>query len=214
MIPLSFLRRLDSLKYTSIIALTSIGYLVILVLAHFFRGDTMANRGTLRVVQPESAVAFLSSFPVIVFAYTCHQNVGVLPCGLLARTHDCIQMFSILNEISNNSQFRTFAVVVASIGTAAFLYILVAITGYLSFGNVVGGNVVAMCSSRRVGKLSFKLMCRRCTVNFFDNWKSSYRHPCHVFISPSSSSLSCIRRRSTEMAPAKKDRFERLSKQV
>ena len=76
MIPLSFLRRLDSLKYTSIVALTSIGYLVILVLAHFFKGDTMADRGVLRVVQPESAVAFLSSFPVIVFAFTCHQNVS------------------------------------------------------------------------------------------------------------------------------------------
>ena len=54
-------------------------------------------------------------------------------------------MFSILNEISNNSHFRTTAVIVTSIGAAAFLYILVGVTGYLSFGNEVGGNVVAMC---------------------------------------------------------------------
>lgn len=54
-------------------------------------------------------------------------------------------MFSILNEIGNNSHFRTTAVVFASIGAAGFLYVLVAITGYLSFGNAVGGNVVAMC---------------------------------------------------------------------
>lgn len=54
-------------------------------------------------------------------------------------------MFSILNEIGNNSHFRTTAVVFASIGCAAFLYILVAITGYLSFGNSVGGNIVAQC---------------------------------------------------------------------
>ncbi|CAD6591425.1 MAG: hypothetical protein ASARMPREDX12_005163 [Alectoria sarmentosa] len=126
-IPLSFLRRLDSLKYTSVVALISIGYLVILVVAHFIKGDTKQDRGDIRVAQPESAVAVLSSFPVIVFAYTCHQN-----------------MFSILNEIGNNSHFRTTAVVVASIGAAAFLYVLVAITGYLSFGNAVGGNVVAM----------------------------------------------------------------------
>ena len=52
-------------------------------------------------------------------------------------------MFSILNEIGNNSHFRTTSVVLASIGTAAFLYVLVAITGYLSFGNAVGGNIVA-----------------------------------------------------------------------
>ena len=75
-IPLSFLRRLDSLKYTSVVALISIGYLVILVVAHFIKGDTKENRGIIRVIRWESAVAMLSSFPVIVFAYTCHQNVG------------------------------------------------------------------------------------------------------------------------------------------
>lgn len=74
-IPLSFLRRLDSLKYTSVIALISIGYLVILVFAHFVKGDTMTDRGAVRVVQPQSTVAILSSLPVIVFAFTCHQNV-------------------------------------------------------------------------------------------------------------------------------------------
>ena len=76
-IPLSFLRRLDSLKYTSFIALVSIGYLVVLVLAHFIKGDTPleGDRGEIRVIKWESLVASLSSFPVIVFAYTCHQNV-------------------------------------------------------------------------------------------------------------------------------------------
>ena len=74
-IPLSFLRRLDSLKYTSVVALISIGYLVILVVAHFVKGDTKQERGDIRVAQPASVVALLSSFPVIVFAYTCHQNV-------------------------------------------------------------------------------------------------------------------------------------------
>ncbi|KAI4220796.1 MAG: hypothetical protein L6R36_007358 [Xanthoria steineri] len=128
-IPLSFLRRLDSLKYTSVIALISISYLVILVVAHFIKGDTMQNRGPIRVARWDSAVATLSSFPVIVFAYTCHQN-----------------MFSILNEIGNNSHFRTTSVVVASIGLAASMYILVAITGYLSFGNSVLGNIVSMYS--------------------------------------------------------------------
>ena len=75
-IPLSFLRRLDSLKYTSVVALISVGYLVILVVAHFIKGDTKQDRGDIRLVQPASTVAVLSSFPVIVFGYTCHHNVG------------------------------------------------------------------------------------------------------------------------------------------
>lgn len=127
MIPLSFLRRLDSLKYTSIIALIAIGYLVILVLAHFIKGDTIQDRGEVSIIHWQGPVQTLASFPVIVFAYTCHQN-----------------MFSILNEIGNNSHFRTTAVVIASIGTAATIYILVAITGYLSYGSNVQGNIVSM----------------------------------------------------------------------
>jgi amino acid permease len=54
------------------------------------------------------------------------------------------QMFSILNEITNNSHFRTTGVVIASIGTACSIYILVAITGYLSYGDNIAGNIVAM----------------------------------------------------------------------
>lgn len=52
-------------------------------------------------------------------------------------------MFSILNEINDPSPRRTTAVVTASIGTAAATYILVAITGYLTFGDNVIGNIVA-----------------------------------------------------------------------
>jgi amino acid permease len=53
-------------------------------------------------------------------------------------------MFSVLNEINNNSHFRTTGVVVSSIGTACTIYILVAITGYLSYGDIVAGNIVGM----------------------------------------------------------------------
>lgn len=126
-IPLAFLRRLDSLKYTSVVALISIGYLVILVVYHFAAKDTIDHYETpLRYVKWAGPIQTLSSFPVIVFAYTCHQN-----------------MFSILNEIADNSHFRTTSVIVASIGSAALIYVLVAITGYISFGNEVGGNIVA-----------------------------------------------------------------------
>ena len=38
----------------------------------------MKDRGIIRVIQWDGFVPTLSSFPVIVFAYTCHQNVGQL----------------------------------------------------------------------------------------------------------------------------------------
>lgn len=126
-IPLSFLRRLDSLKYTSVVALISIGYLIILVVYHFGAKDTIdPERSPLRIFKWAGPIPALSSLPVVVFAYTCHQN-----------------MFSILNEIADNSQFRTTGVIIFSIGSAAFIYVLVGVTGYISFGNEVGGNIVA-----------------------------------------------------------------------
>lgn len=107
----------------------------------------MQDRGDIRVWRWESAVATLSSIPVTVFGYTCHQNVSLFPAVIFrcAGIYAAPQMFSILNEISNNSQVRMTYVIFTSIGTAIFAYILVAITGYLSFGNAVGGNIVAMC---------------------------------------------------------------------
>lgn len=87
-IPLSFLRRLDSLKYTSIIALVAIGYLIVLVVYHF-AADTLAPRDKIRFVAWGGPVEALASLPVVIFAYTCHQN-----------------MFSILNEIKYNSPAR------------------------------------------------------------------------------------------------------------
>lgn len=143
-IPLSFLRRLDSLKYTSIIALFSIAYLVILVVAHYFKGDTLADRGHVRVFQWSGPVSALAAFPVIVFAYTCHQN-----------------MFSILNEISDNSHFRTTGVIFASIGSACALYILTGITGYLSYGDNITGNIVNMypaAAASTIGRLAIVIL--------------------------------------------------------
>ncbi|KAK4238523.1 transmembrane amino acid transporter protein-domain-containing protein [Achaetomium macrosporum] len=125
-IPLSFPKRLDSLKYTSVVALLAIGYLIILVVYHF-AADEIPNNRDIRIITWEGPVAALSSLPVVIFAYTCHQN-----------------MFSILNEIKDNSPGSIVAVIGASIGSAASVYILVAITGYLTFGNDIQGNIVGM----------------------------------------------------------------------
>lgn len=128
-IPLSFLRRLDSLKYTSVVALVSIGYLIVLVVYHF-AADSHPDRGDIRVITWGGPVGALKNLPVVIFAYTCHQN-----------------MFSILNEIKDNSPGSIVGVISASIGSAASIYVLVAITGYLTFGNSVDGNIISMYPS-------------------------------------------------------------------
>lgn len=56
-------------------------------------------------------------------------------------------MFSILNEIKDNTPGSVVRVVGSSIGSAASIYVLVAITGYITFGNSIVGNIVSMCKN-------------------------------------------------------------------
>ena len=104
-IPLSFLRRLDSLKYTSIIALVSIGYLIVLVIYHF-GVDPHADPSNIRVIQWGGPIETLSTLPVVVFAYTCHQNVCV-------RAHSFFDMTT--NNLARCSQSSTRSRIVAPV---------------------------------------------------------------------------------------------------
>lgn len=79
--PLSYLRKLDSLKYTSLIALFAVAYLVVIVVYHYITPNFPPP-------PPESIEYFhlttkiFSQLPVFIFAFTCHQNVsdGVCVC--------------------------------------------------------------------------------------------------------------------------------------
>ncbi|KAK7206327.1 transmembrane amino acid transporter protein-domain-containing protein [Myxozyma melibiosi] len=158
LIPLCFMRRLDSLKYTSIIALVSLGYLTLLVLGHWMIGDTLESRGEISLT-PKSLTSVLSSLPVVVFGFTCHQN-----------------MFSVVNELRDNRQDSVLRIILSSIGSAIVLYSLVGFTGYLSFGDTVSGNISNMYASSfasAVGRLaivilvlfSYPLQCHPCRAS-------------------------------------------------
>lgn len=158
LIPLCFMRKLDSLKYTSVIALVAIGYLTLLVVGHWITGDTLEHRGEISL-GPKSLTSVLSSLPVVVFGFTCHQN-----------------MFSVVNELRDNRQPSVLHIIFTSIGSAIVLYSLVGFTGYMSFGDTVGGNISSMYSSSfasAVGRLaivilvlfSYPLQCHPCRTS-------------------------------------------------
>jgi amino acid permease len=122
---LSFMKRLDSLKYTSLVALLAIGYLFGLVIVNAIR-HPLPDMSQIRILDWAGPVAALRVFPIVVFAYTCHQN-----------------MFSVLNEIKNDSPSSIMGVIGNSIGGAFGLYFFISIAGYLTFGNDVKGNIVS-----------------------------------------------------------------------
>lgn len=163
-VPLSFLRNLDSLKYSSILGLAAIAYMSILVIFHFFLGDAYVPGE--RHLVPQSAWGVFSTFSIIVFAFTGHQN-----------------MFSIINEASDRSLQGLTSLITTAILASSGLFVAVGLAGYLTFGDLVSGNIILLYShslSATIGKLcivfmvlfSFPLMLHpaRISVNNIYQW--------------------------------------------
>ncbi|KAJ8521235.1 hypothetical protein ONZ45_g2045 [Pleurotus djamor] len=164
LVPLCFLRKLDSLRHTSYIALFSVAYLIIIVITCYFHPlKGSPEPGEVRLIH--FTPNFVSTFPVQVFAFTCAQN-----------------LFPIYNELASNTQARMNTVIGTSIGSATLTYEIIGIFGYLTFGSKVGANIVAMYPSTSlfiaVGQLAIVILvlfsyplqvhpCRNCLDKVF-----------------------------------------------
>ncbi|KAG9313011.1 transmembrane amino acid transporter protein-domain-containing protein [Chiua virens] len=162
--PLSFLRKINSFRHASYVALFSVVYLVIIVITCYFRPlQGTPPRGEVYLVH--FTPSFVSTFPVQVFGFTCAQNI-----------------FPIYNELRGNSQERLNTVIGVSIGSAVIIYEIIGVFGYLTFGSNVGANIVAMYPSTSlfiaVGQLAIVILimfsyplqvhpCRNCLDKIF-----------------------------------------------
>lgn len=152
-VPLSYLKKLDSLKYTSIIALFSVVYLICLVFGHYIANDIVVDDRHVSWIGPVSIKSTLSSFPIFVFAYTCHQN-----------------MFAIINELkprmeagqAGSKARQSNLIIRNAITVACTCYLAVGIVGYLTFGDAVNGNIITMYPKDSIlsliGRLSIVIM--------------------------------------------------------
>lgn len=173
--PLSFARHLESLKYTSIVALASVGYLVVLVLVKFGQSvasaDTTIDKDTIDTLhtwRPPSATGVLSVLPVLVFAFTCHQNMFASINELVLfnqaelAKHDPSATSDPDTKLSPRISERTLTkMVAASIYPAAVTYIAVGVAGYLTFGNGIQGNIMTMYEyslSTVIGRIAIVVM--------------------------------------------------------
>lgn len=74
-LPLSFLRKLDSLKYTSLVSLVAVIYLFIIIVYHYYSPNyPPPPPEAIEIASFSTRV--LGHLPVFVFAFTCHQNVS------------------------------------------------------------------------------------------------------------------------------------------
>jgi len=74
-IPLAFLRQLNSLRFTSLLALGTVAYLVGLVTAFYFIIEEEAPGIAPFIFQTK----IFKVLTIFVFGFTCHQNVCALP---------------------------------------------------------------------------------------------------------------------------------------
>ncbi|KAJ2629740.1 hypothetical protein H4R22_003140 [Coemansia sp. RSA 1290] len=126
LVPLTFQRRLDALKYTSFTALIAVAYLFVVVAVFYFN--------PLRTPLPPGDVVmfrwsrdFFTHLPVFIFAFTCHQNI-----------------FSVYNELRDNSSKQVNGTIALSIGSSCGMYQWIGILGYLTFGSNVAPNLLTM----------------------------------------------------------------------
>ncbi|KIR37400.1 vacuolar amino acid transporter 5 [Cryptococcus deuterogattii MMRL2647] len=167
--PLSFMRTLDSLRFTSQIALLTVVYLVLVVVGWYTLKGPSPERG--QIVLFKFGKGTLSSFPIQVFAYTCSQN-----------------LFPIFNELKDRTQKKMNVVIGSSIGTAVGVYQIIGIVGYLTFGDKVSSNVIAMYPATTllvaIGRLgivllvglSYPLQLLPCRASLYHLTHGLFRH--------------------------------------
>jgi len=167
-IPLAFMRKLDSMRHTSFISLLAIVYLLFIVVYYYFvpfntTNDLTESQLKLRKRNINSEINssypqenpkieyfiismdYFRNLPIFVFAFTCHQNI-----------------LSVYNEMKDNRQKNVNKVITSSIGFGMILYWIVGICGYLTFGNKTESNVISMYPSTSniilFGQLSMVIM--------------------------------------------------------
>lgn len=73
-VPLAFLKKLDSMKYTSFLALIAVVYLVIIMIVTAISPFTGATERE-PFVWGKVTLSGFEKLPIYIFAFTCHQNV-------------------------------------------------------------------------------------------------------------------------------------------
>ncbi|KAL3235020.1 Vacuolar amino acid transporter 5 [Nakaseomyces bracarensis] len=144
--PLCLMKKLNSLRHTSTLAILSVAYLCVLVMVHyFFPTPEMGElKGHVSIGFPHHEPSILTTLPIFVFAYTCHHN-----------------MFSVINEQKDGSFKSTKYIPLISTFFACLLYIAIGGCGYLSFGDNIVGNIITLyphSASSVIGRIAITML--------------------------------------------------------
>lgn len=144
--PLCLMKKLNSLRHTSTLAIVSVAYLCALVMVHYFVPSQELEdlKGRVSILFPHHEPSILTTLPIFVFAYTCHHN-----------------MFSVINEQRDSSFKNTKYIPLISTSLACLLYIAIGGCGYLTFGDNIVGNIITLypqSTSSIIGRIAIALL--------------------------------------------------------
>lgn len=172
-VPLCFMKRLDSLKYTSIIALSAIVYIALLIYGNFFYAwytnweyIPAEKVGDISLIKPEGVKPFLKTLGIIVLAYTCPNQ------------------FSIIAELKNPTIKRISLIAYVSLAITVIIFMSVSYSGYLTFGNKLEGNILLMYENgfyTQLGRVLLVLMVALSYPLMFHPARISFNNVFHTF---------------------------------
>lgn len=171
-VPLCFMRRLDSLKYTSVVALAAIVYLAMLIYGNFayawatgWKHIPSDKLGGISLVKPEGVRPFLKTLGIVVLAYTCPNQ------------------FSIIAELARPTVDRVAYIAYVSLGITVVIFFSVALSGYLTFGNALEGNILLMYENgvyTQMGRVLLVLMVALSYPLMFHPARISFNNVVHT----------------------------------
>ena len=133
--PLSFLRSMDTLRFTSMAALAALLYTTLIVILYscgiggmfdpFGQGAAVGKAG--EVVAFSEPLQALRALASISSAFSCHFNIP-----------------SIQAEMDQPTRPRIWTWYGGSFGFALCLYLIVALCGYATYGSAVSSNILTM----------------------------------------------------------------------
>lgn len=172
-VPLCMLRKIDSLKYASVVALIAIFYICLLIQGSFLYAFSQGysnipteKLGEISIVEPQGIKPIFKTLGIIVLAYTCPTQ------------------FSIVGELSNPTIKRTSKITYISMSIVAIVFLSVALCGYLTFGDKLTGNILLMYDNNIYSQTGRSLLVLMVILSFplmFHPARVSINNIYHVF---------------------------------
>eukprot|EP00668_Euglena_longa_P035033 GGOE01044994.1.p1 GENE.GGOE01044994.1~~GGOE01044994.1.p1 ORF type:complete len:464 (-),score=106.04 GGOE01044994.1:247-1638(-) len=126
-------KRLDALRVTSALSLLTMAYICAMIVAYAWVPDLDPCigrgphcKGEMNFRLPAFNLSVLRVIPIFIFGFTCHQNT-----------------FTLVNELHHPTQARCDAFIITAVTTCCLFYIVVAFSGYHTYGSHVAKDIMA-----------------------------------------------------------------------